>query len=50
MKLADADPQKITEAWDYFMTNKETLQYPGFYGDGKAAETILKEVIEVFRS
>ena len=50
VRLADADPQKISDAWDYFMTNRETLQYPGFYGDGKAAEAILKEVIEVFRS
>jgi len=50
VKLADADPQKITEAWVYFMTNRETLQYPGFYGDGKAARAILKEVLEVFRS
>jgi len=50
VKLADADPLKITEAWVYFMTNRETLQYPGFYGDGKAARAILKEVLEVFRS
>jgi UDP-GlcNAc3NAcA epimerase len=48
--LADADPRKITEAWDYFMNNKESLQYPGFYGDGKAARAILKEIIEVFRN
>ena len=50
VKLADADPQKITEAWEYLMINRDTLKYPGFYGDGKAAEAILKEVIEVFRS
>ena len=50
VRLADADPKKITEAWDYFMNNKESLQYPGFYGDGKAAQAILKEMIEVFRS
>jgi UDP-GlcNAc3NAcA epimerase len=50
VKLADADPQKITEAWEYFMINRDTLKYPGFYGDGKAAEAILQEVIEVFRS
>ena len=50
VKLADADPQKITEAWEYFMISRDTLKYPGFYGDGKAAEAILKEVIEVFRS
>lgn len=50
VRLADADPKKITEAWDYFMNNKESLQYPGFYGDGKAAEAILRELIEVFKS
>ena len=50
VKLADADPARIKEAWEYFMNNKESLQYPGFYGDGKAAITILKEIIEIFRS
>ncbi len=50
VRLADADPKKITEAWEYFMNKKELLHYPGFYGDGKAASTILKEIIEVFRS
>ncbi|MCU0366035.1 MAG: UDP-N-acetylglucosamine 2-epimerase (non-hydrolyzing) [Bacteroidales bacterium] len=50
VRLADADPGKITEAWDYFMNNKEMLHFPGFYGDGKAASTILREIIEVFRS
>ncbi len=50
VKLADADPVRIAEAWEYFMNNKELLQYPGFYGDGKAAVTILKEITEVFRS
>jgi UDP-GlcNAc3NAcA epimerase len=50
VKLADADPQKITDAWVWFMNNRETLQYPGFYGDGKAAAAILKEVLEVFRN
>jgi UDP-GlcNAc3NAcA epimerase len=50
VKLADADPVRITEAWEYFEHNKELLQYPGFYGDGKAAITILKEITEVFRS
>ena len=48
--LADADPGKITAAWEYFMHNKESLKFPGFYGEGKAAVTILQEIIEVFRS
>jgi UDP-GlcNAc3NAcA epimerase len=50
VRLADADPHRISEAWEYFMANRETLQYPGFYGNGKAAEAILKEVLEVIRS
>lgn len=50
VKLADADPVKIRAAWDYFMTSGDTLQYPGFYGDGKAAITILREILAVFRS
>lgn len=50
VRLADADPVRIAEAWDYFMNKMELLQYPGFYGDGKAAATILKEILEVFRS
>jgi UDP-GlcNAc3NAcA epimerase len=48
--LADADPGKITAAWEYFMENKESLKYPGFYGDGKAAVKILEEITEVFRN
>jgi UDP-GlcNAc3NAcA epimerase len=50
VKLADADPKRITESWEYFMNNKESLQYPAFYGDGKAAVSILKEIIAVFRN
>jgi UDP-GlcNAc3NAcA epimerase len=50
VRLADADPRKISEAWEYFMAGRETLQYPGFYGDGKAAEAILKELLVVIRS
>ncbi len=50
VKLADANPARIKEAWDYFVANGSTLQYPAFYGDGKAAIIILKEVLAVFRS
>jgi UDP-GlcNAc3NAcA epimerase len=49
VKLADADPVKIREAWDYFINNSDDLQYPGFYGDGKASEAILNEMLIVFR-
>lgn len=50
VRLADADPVRIREAWDYFMNNSEVLQYPAFYGDGKAAVTMLREMLEIFRS
>jgi UDP-GlcNAc3NAcA epimerase len=50
VKLADADPENIREAWQYFMEKGSTLQYPGFFGDGKAAMTILREILLVFRS
>jgi len=50
VRLADADPARIREAWDYFMTSSEVLQYPAFYGDGKAAVTMIREILEIFRS
>ena len=50
VRLADANPARIREAWDYFIANGNALQYPAFYGDGKAAIIILKEVLAVFRS
>jgi UDP-GlcNAc3NAcA epimerase len=50
VRLADADPAAIREAWDYFMNNSEVLHYPAFYGDGKAAVSMLKEILEIFRS
>ncbi|MDX9772156.1 MAG: UDP-N-acetylglucosamine 2-epimerase (non-hydrolyzing) [Bacteroidales bacterium] len=50
VKLVDADPELIRGAWDYFMENSSTLQFPGFYGDGKAAKIILREILVVFRS
>jgi len=50
VKLVDAEPELIRGAWDYFMENSSTLQFPGFYGDGKAAKIILREILVVFRS
>jgi UDP-GlcNAc3NAcA epimerase len=48
-RLADADPEKIKEAWNYFITNAEDLQYPAFYGDGKASAAILNEILIIFK-
>jgi UDP-GlcNAc3NAcA epimerase len=50
VRLADADPVKIRESWDYFMTNSGGFQYPGFYGDGKASSAILEEMLVIFGS
>jgi len=43
--LADADPEKIRSGFDCFMKSKDKLRYPTFYGDGKAAEFILSEIL-----
>jgi UDP-GlcNAc3NAcA epimerase len=47
-KLVDADPSKIREEFVHFLSLKEELDYPAFYGDGKAAEFILREILEMF--
>jgi UDP-GlcNAc3NAcA epimerase len=47
-KLADADPSKITEVFNYFLNQDCGLNYPGFYGDGKTAEFILNEIMMMF--
>lgn len=46
--LADADPALITAAYCYFLGRASRLDYPGFYGDGKTAEFILKEILMMF--
>jgi len=47
-KLADADPQKISAAFNYFLKESSGLDFPGFYGDGKTAEFILNEILLMF--
>jgi UDP-GlcNAc3NAcA epimerase len=46
--LVDADPDKIRDEFLRLMDSHSELQYPGFYGDGKAAEFILKEILLLF--
>jgi UDP-GlcNAc3NAcA epimerase len=46
--LVDADPEKIRNEYKRFMNNGSDLEYPGFYGDGKTAEFILKEIMMMF--
>ncbi len=46
--LVDADPEKIRNEFKRFMNDGSDLEYPGFYGDGKTAEFILKEIMMMF--
>jgi UDP-GlcNAc3NAcA epimerase len=48
VKLADANPERIRNEFTGFINLGSDLQYPGFYGDGKTAEFILKEVLLLF--
>ncbi len=47
-KLVDADPEKIRTEFSRFFDLDLHLDYPGFYGDGRAAEFILKEILMMF--
>jgi UDP-GlcNAc3NAcA epimerase len=47
-KLVDADPARIKFEFKYFLESNNGLEYPGFYGDGKTAEFILKEILMMF--
>ena len=47
-KLVDADPIQIKEEFRYFSKLKDDLAYPSFYGDGKTAEFILREILQMF--
>ena len=45
LKLVDADPDAIINGFNEFEKNRESLSFPTFYGNGKAAEFILNEVM-----
>jgi UDP-GlcNAc3NAcA epimerase len=47
-RLVDANPSRIQEEFLNFLDLHPTLEYPGFYGDGKAAEFILSEILLMF--
>jgi UDP-GlcNAc3NAcA epimerase len=49
-KLVDADPEKIKEEYKHFSELHEVLEYPAFYGDGKTAEFILREILQMFEN
>jgi UDP-GlcNAc3NAcA epimerase len=46
--LADADPALIEASYRFYTEKSPRLEYPGFYGDGKTAEFILKEILLMF--
>lgn len=43
--LTDADPELIRQGFIRFLTSDTEFEYPGFYGDGKTAEFIIKEIL-----
>jgi UDP-GlcNAc3NAcA epimerase len=47
-KLVGADPVKIRHEFLHFVDSTSDLEYPAFYGDGKAAEFILNEILLMF--
>ena len=49
-KLVDADPVRIRNEFVSFMECHNSLEYPGFYGDGKTAGFILKEILMMFEN
>ncbi len=48
VRLTDASPERIKNEFRSFMTINYELAYPGFYGDGKTSEFILKEISLLF--
>ena len=43
--LADADPHKMKESWQYFTKTGLKLNYPPIFGNGKAADFICETII-----
>jgi UDP-GlcNAc3NAcA epimerase len=48
VRLADANTEVIRSSFAGYMESGQNLDYPGFYGDGKTAEFILKEILLLF--
>jgi UDP-GlcNAc3NAcA epimerase len=48
VKLVDANSELIRNVFAEYIQSGQNLEYPGFYGDGKTAEFILKEIILLF--
>ncbi len=43
--LTDTDESKIAEAYNYF-TGTQTISYPNYFGDGKAAQFICEQILQ----
>lgn len=43
--VTDANREKIFDAYDYFKSKKETLEYPSIFGDGNAAGFICQTIL-----
>ncbi len=44
--ITDADKNKIKESYYHFIENSGNLNFPGIFGDGKAAEFICKTMLD----
>jgi UDP-GlcNAc3NAcA epimerase len=44
--VTDVEKEKITEAYTYFITHKDKLEFPSIFGDGHAAEFICRTMME----
>jgi len=47
-KLVGSDPARISDEFISFVDSNPRFEYPAFYGDGKAAEFILNEILDMF--
>jgi len=43
--VTDANRERIFEAYDYFKSKKNTLEYPSIFGDGNAAGFICQTIL-----
>ncbi len=50
VKLTDANPEQIRDEFAGFMHIGNELEYPGFYGDGKTSEFILREILDLLEN
>jgi UDP-GlcNAc3NAcA epimerase len=44
--IVNADTQRIVQGVEDLLAKKDAMTYPSLYGDGKAAEFIVQEIIK----